>query len=159
MESQQNTLNKLAADFKTYLTFKPNTHLILAGHADKRGSVEYNQKLSERRVNRVKQFLVEQGVPEADIDTKALGKEENLTADQVKDLVEKNPELTDVERKKILRQLRTIVLAQNRRVDISLSTTGQESSQLYPFNVTDSETLLSTAAPVHKKAAAPAKKK
>lgn len=158
VESQQNTLTRLAADFKTYLTYKPDTHLVLAGHADRRGSVEYNQKLSERRVNRVRQFLIEQGVPEADIDTKALGKEQNLTADQVKNLVETNPELSDAERKKILRNLNVIVLAQNRRVDISLSTTGQESSQLYPFNVTDSETLLSERAPVHKKAA-PAKKK
>jgi hypothetical protein len=163
VESQQAILEGLATDFKTYLTYKPDTHLILTGHADPRGGTEFNQKLSERRVNRVKQFLVQQGVPEANIDTRAVGEEQNLTADQVKDLVQKNPDLTDAERKKILRpaQLKTIVLAQNRRVDITLSTTGQQSVELYPFNVTDAETLLSQRSPAGKKAPAkaPAKKK
>ena len=160
LESQQAILEGLATDFKTYLTYKPETHLILTGHADKRGTPEYNQKLSERRVSRVKQFLVEKGVPEANIDTRAVGEEQNLTEDQVKDLVQKNPDLSDAERKKILRpsQLRTIVLAQNRRVDITLSTTGQQSVELYPFNVTDAETLLSEKSPAAKKKA-PAKKK
>ena len=163
VESQQAILEGLATDFKTYLTYKPDTHLILTGHADPRGGTEFNQKLSERRVNRVKQFLVQQGVPEANIDTRAVGEEQNLTADQVKDLVQKNPDLSDAERKKILRpaQLKTIVLAQNRRVDITLSTTGQQSVELYPFNVTDAETLLSQRSPAGKKAPAkaPAKKK
>ena len=58
--------------------------MILGGHADHRGSVEYNQALSERRVERVKGFLVEQGVPEANIDTKAYGKDDNLTTEQVR---------------------------------------------------------------------------
>ncbi len=75
LPSQQKTLIALATDFKEYLQSKPDAHLILGGHADHRGSVEYNQALSERRVNRVKSFLVEQGVPEANIDIKAYGKE------------------------------------------------------------------------------------
>jgi outer membrane protein OmpA-like peptidoglycan-associated protein len=159
VESQQATLTTLATDFKQYLTFRPDTHLILTGHADPRGGAEYNQKLSERRVERVKQFLVDQGVPGANIDTKAVGEEQNLTQEQVKDLVQKNPDLSDAERKKILapRELKTIVLAQNRRVDITLSTTGQQSNELYPFNVTDAETLLNQKAPPRKHA--PAKKK
>jgi outer membrane protein OmpA-like peptidoglycan-associated protein len=65
VESQEQDLDHLATDFKSYLTFKPDAHLTLTGHADVRGSDEYNQKLSERRVARTKQFLVEQGVPEA----------------------------------------------------------------------------------------------
>jgi hypothetical protein len=36
------------------------------------------------------------------------------------------------------------VLANNRRVDISLSTTGQQSVRRYPFNAKDALRLLST---------------
>ncbi len=147
VESQQGTLSTLATDFKSYLTFKPDAHLTLSGHCDARGSVEYNQALSERRVARTKQFLVEQGVPEASIDTRALGKEQELTADQVKELVDQNTELSAPDREKITRDLSVIVLAQNRRVDVTLSTTGQESVRLYPFNAADSLTLLDKKAP------------
>lgn len=157
VESQQQTLTALATDFKQYLTFKPDGHLTLSGHADVRGTSEYNQALTERRVARVKSFLVEQGVPEASIDTKAFGKEQQLSKDEVKELVDKNPDLTEEQRKKMDRQLKTIVLAQNRRVDITLSNTGQQSVQLYPFNAADSFTLLDQKAPVHKKKAAPKK--
>jgi len=153
--SQQGTLTTLATNFKSYLTFKPDARLTLSGHCDVRGSAEYNQALSERRVARTKQFLIELGVPEASIETRGLGKDQELTADQVKDLVERNSELSAAEREKVLRDLSVIVLAQNRRVDVTLSTTGQQSIRLYPFNAADAVTLLNekNSAP-HKKAAA-----
>jgi outer membrane protein OmpA-like peptidoglycan-associated protein len=157
VESQQRTLSTLATDFKSYLAIKPDAHLTLTGHADVRGSVEYNQALTERRVNRAKSFLVEQGVPEAAIDTRAVGKEQQLSADQVKALVQENPELSDADKAKVLHRLGVIVLAQNRRVDITLSTTGQQSVQLYPFNAADSLTLLDQKAPTPRKRAAPKK--
>jgi hypothetical protein len=159
-ESQEQILTTLATDFKTYLQVKPDARLTLTGHADPRGSAKYNQALTERRVNSVKNFLVQQGVPESSIDTVALGDTHPLTKDEVKDLVQKNPELTDEERKKILRNINTIYLAQNRRVDITLANTGQQSVQLYPFNAHDAETLLSTKAQAHarKQPAAPKKK-
>ena len=91
--------------------------------------------------------------PNAAIDTRSLGKDQELTADQVKDLVAQNPDLSDAERAKVLRDLTVIVLAQNRRVDVTLSTTGQQSVRLYPFNAADSMTLLDKKAPApHKKA-------
>jgi outer membrane protein OmpA-like peptidoglycan-associated protein len=144
-------LTTLATDFKSYLKFKPDAHLTLTGHADVRGSVEYNQKLSERRVARTKQFLVEQGVPEASIDTAAVGKEKELTTDEVKTLVSQNPDLSEVERAKVLKKLNVIVLAQNRRVDVTLNSTGQQSVRLYPFNAADSMTLLDLKSPTPKK--------
>ena len=76
----------------------------------------------------------------------------------MKDLIERILNLTDVERKKVLRQIKVIVLAQNRRVDITLSDTGQQSVQLYPFNAADSKTLLDMRAPAPKKKAAAPKK-
>ena len=142
LESQQQTLISLAEDFKKYLETKPDAHLTLGGHADPRASVAYNQALSERRVERTKRFLIEHGVPEANIDTKAFGEEQNLTADQVRDAVEKNPELTPEQRQRVLNNLQTILLASNRRVDVTLSTTGQKSIREYPFNAADSLTLL-----------------
>jgi outer membrane protein OmpA-like peptidoglycan-associated protein len=142
VSSQEGTLTTLATDFKRYLELRPDAHLTLTGHADVRGSVEYNQALSERRVARTKLFLVEQGVPETKIETLGLGKEEDLIAAQVEDAVKQNPELSDMEREKLLHELPVIVLAKNRRVDITLSTTGQQSVQWYPFNAADALILL-----------------
>ena len=140
--SQRQTLTALASDFKKYLESKPDAHLILEGHADMRGSDEYNQALSERRVNSTKHFLIEQGVPEANIETKAFGKQRNLTDEEVKAAVEHNPDVTPEERQRSLKHLRTIKLASNRRVDVTLSTTGQSSVRQFPFNAADSLTLI-----------------
>lgn len=140
--SQRQTLETLATDFKKYLESKPDAHLILQGHADKRGTAAYNQALSERRVNSTKNFLVQHGVPEANIETKAFGAEQNLTADQVKASVEQDTELTTGERQRILSHERVIILASNRRVDVTLNTTGQESVRQFPFNAEDSLTLI-----------------
>ena len=142
LPSQQKTLLAIAADFKQYLQSKPDAHLILGGHADHRGSEEYNMALTQRRVDRVKGFLVEQGVPEDHIDTKAFGKDENLTSEQVTAEVEANPEITPGERQRILKNIVTIRMASNRRVDVTLSTTGQTSVHVFPFNTTDSLTLI-----------------
>jgi outer membrane protein OmpA-like peptidoglycan-associated protein len=153
VKSQQTTLTALAADFKKYLQSRPEAHLILEGHADPRGSAEFNQALSERRVNRTKNFLVEQGVPAANIDTKAFGAQQQLTADQVKQSLDQASDITPGEKQRITRNMRTIILASNRRVDVTLSTTGQESVRQFPFNAADALTLIggrekpATAAP------------
>jgi outer membrane protein OmpA-like peptidoglycan-associated protein len=55
---QEKTLRALAGGFQIYLQSKPEARLTLQGHADPRGSVEYNQALSERLVERTKRFLV-----------------------------------------------------------------------------------------------------
>jgi len=156
LPSQQKTLISLAADFKKYLESKPDAHLILGGHADHRGSAAYNQALSERRVARTKSFLVEQGVPEANIDTKAFGSEQNLTDDDVKGELGTNTELTSEEKARVLKNIVTIRMASNRRVDVTLSTTGQSSVRQFPFNAEDALTLIGGRTPAKK--AAPAGK-
>ncbi len=153
VESQQATLRTLATDFKNYLTYKPDARITLTGHADVRASAAYNQALTQRRVDRVKQFLVQQGVAESAIETRAVGKEQQLSKDQVKTLVDENPELTDAQKKKMDLKLGVIYLAQNRRVDITLNNTGQQSVKLYPFNAADLNTLLSEKAPARRKKA------
>lgn len=162
--SQQATLTELAGNFKKYLEFRPEAHLILEAHADKRGSPKYNQALTERRANRVKSFLTEQGVPDGDIETKAFGDVKNLDEKEVRKLLDNDPTVSAADKKKIVRNLRTIVLANNRRVDVVLSTTGQQSARLYPYNAPDSRELLAEArgkkGPAKaKKTPAPRKKK
>jgi hypothetical protein len=44
----------------------------------------------------------------------------------------------------MLGNLRVMVLANNRRVDVSLNTTGQQSTHRYPFNARDYLALIST---------------
>jgi outer membrane protein OmpA-like peptidoglycan-associated protein/opacity protein-like surface antigen len=157
LASQQQTLISLADDFKKYRETKPDARLILEGHADPRGSVEYNQALSERRVERTKRFLIEHGVPEANLETKAFGEQQNMDEAQVKDAVERNPELTPEQRQRVLDNMKMILLASNRRVDVTLSTTGQQSVRQFPFNAADSLTLIRQAAT--KKTTGPAAKK
>jgi len=140
--SQQLALTSIADAFKKYLENNPDAHLTLVGHADERGPKGHNKDLSDRRAEIAKNFLVEQGVPADHLDTQGLGEDQNLTADQVKQMVEQNPELSDEERQKALERLQTIVFANNRRVDITLSPNGQESAHQYPFKADDFATLV-----------------
>jgi outer membrane protein OmpA-like peptidoglycan-associated protein/opacity protein-like surface antigen len=144
VDSQAEILKALAEDFTNYLKYMPDAHLILGGHADPRGSVEYNKGLTERRVERTKNFLVEHGVREDHFELKSFGKEDQLTADQIKEQMAQNPDLTPDDRQQMLNNLRVMVLANNRRVDVSLSTTGQQSMRRYPFNAKDYLALINT---------------
>jgi len=137
LDSQAEILKTLAADYMSYLKYKPNAHLILGGHADPRGSEEYNKALTQRRVERTKNFLVEHGVPADHFETRSFGKDDQLTVEQTKELIAQNPDLSPADRQQMLNNLQVMVLANNRRVDVTLSTTGQQSTRLYPFNAKD----------------------
>lgn len=52
-----------------------NANVRLEGHADERGSREYNMALGERRANAARDFLVLQGVPSYLIETVSYGEE------------------------------------------------------------------------------------
>jgi outer membrane protein OmpA-like peptidoglycan-associated protein len=142
LASQQTTLVALAADFKKYLTYKPEAHLILQGHADPRGGADYNKLLSDRRVARTKAFLVQQGVSEGAIETQGLGVEQPMSADQVKQAVDQEQEITAAQKAQLKRNAPVLALAQNRRVDVTLSTTGQTSVRQFPFNASDALNLI-----------------
>jgi outer membrane protein OmpA-like peptidoglycan-associated protein len=157
VDSQADILTALADDFKNYLKYVPNAHLILGGHADERGSQDYNKALTERRVDRTRNFLTEHGVPASDIETRSFGKEDNLNAEQVKQQIVDNPDLSAGDRQQMLRNLKVMVLANNRRVDVTLSTTGQQSTHRYPFNARDYLALINTKGTSDKKP--PVKKK
>ena len=144
LESQANILKALAEDYLNYLKYMPDAHLILSGHADPRGTPAYNKLLTERRVQRTKAFLVEHGVPADHFELKSFGDEDQLTAEQIKEQMTDNPDLAPSERTQMMRNLRVLVLANNRRVDVTLSTTGQQSVRRYPFNAKDFLALIST---------------
>jgi hypothetical protein len=146
--------------FKKYLQLRPEAHLILEAHCDHRGSSEYNKELSQRRADRVKSYLAENGVPAANIETRAFGKEKNLTNKEVIDLLEQNPNVTPEERERVRRNLTTFRMANNRRVDVLLSTTGQSSLRYFPYNSDDLKVLLGAppkAKAAHRKAKAEVK--
>ena len=65
------TLAKQAAWLKQY----PNYSLTIEGHADERGTREYNLALGEKRANSVKEFLTANGVAAARVKTVSYGKE------------------------------------------------------------------------------------
>lgn len=65
------TLERQAAWLKRF----PDLNIIVEGHADERGTREYNLALGERRANSVKDFLVAQGIDPRRVRTISYGKE------------------------------------------------------------------------------------
>jgi outer membrane protein OmpA-like peptidoglycan-associated protein len=149
--SQQQRLNEIVTNFKEYLTVRPEANLILESHADHRGSVAFNQTLTERRNTVVKNYLVQNGIPADKIQTHAFGKEKNLTTQEVKDLTAQNPNITPEERKRVDTHIDAFRMANNRRVDLRLSTTGQASQRFFPYNSDDLNILLGPVKPAARK--------
>jgi outer membrane protein OmpA-like peptidoglycan-associated protein len=135
--SQADILEKLSRDFVNYLKYKADARVTLTGHADERGSEEYNKALTQRRVDVTKNYLVEHGVPADRIETQAMGKDQQLTATQIQEQLNQDPDLTREEKQQMLSHLKVMVLANNRRVDVTLNATGQQSVRRYPFNAKD----------------------
>jgi OmpA family/PEGA domain len=134
VKSQQDALQTLAAGFKKYLEYDPDAKLSIEAYADVRGSVRYNQDLSERRVERIKQFLVDQGISGDKIETAAYGKERPLPRSDVKQLEDTNPQKSP---KFMSRRPYAGWLAYNRRADIVLLPSGKKSTQFYPNDAPD----------------------
>lgn len=58
-----------------YLANNPDQHVRLEGHADERGTKEYNLALGERRANAVERFLIVNGASRNQIETVSYGEE------------------------------------------------------------------------------------
>ncbi len=138
VRSQQDALTALAAGFTKYLEYDPDARLSLSGYADERGLNAYNQLLSERRVQRVKKFLVARGVPENKIETVAYGEEKPIAKSTVIELQQKNPTQPP---EAFIRNFNATWLAHNRRVDVKLIPTSAESLRFYPNQAPDSAIL------------------
>ena len=99
--------------------------------------------------------------PPREFRPKPSGKEKNLTDKEVRDLTGQNPNVTPEDRKRVDSNLAAFRMANNRRVDVGLSTTGQTSQRFFPYNSDDLTVLLGEQKPVAKKTMtkkAPAKK-
>ena len=70
-EEARTTLNAQAAWLQRF----PNLNVTIEGHADERGTREYNLALGERRANSVKNYLVSMGVNAGRLNTISYGKE------------------------------------------------------------------------------------
>jgi peptidoglycan-associated lipoprotein len=137
LQSQQQALAQMAAGFKAYLEYDPDAKLSVVGNTDERDSNARNKPLSERRANRVKQYLVGLGIPENKIETIAQGKDHPLDAATVKLLQEQNP----AKPTESLGSFQELVWAYNRRVDLVLLPKGEQSTQYFPGTAAEAKLL------------------
>jgi len=148
VRSQQLSLATLAGGFKKYLEYDPDAKLSVEAYADERGSKPFNQDLSERRVERIKQYLVDQGISADKIQTAAYGKERPLDKETVTTLESTNPNAPPKAR---LKDKRADWLAYNRRADIVLLPSGKKSAQFFPHSADDSSLIWQVPKPALKK--------
>ena len=69
--ASRDTLRKQAA----WMRKKSNVSVVVEGHADERGTREYNLALGERRANAVKDYLMTYGISGSRLSTISYGKE------------------------------------------------------------------------------------
>ena len=69
--SARSTLNRQSA----FLSVNPDLMIVIEGHADERGTREYNLALAERRAIAVRDYLVAKGMNSARVRTVSYGKE------------------------------------------------------------------------------------
>jgi len=74
--SARSTLNRQAA----FLSLNPGLMIVIEGHADERGTREYNLALGDRRATAVRDYLVAKGINSARVRTVSYGKERPAVA-------------------------------------------------------------------------------
>lgn len=136
--SEEHALSDLANNFQNHEQYQKNAKLTIVAHADVRGSKKYNQALSERRAEAVKDYLVAHGLSPDIISTRAMGKQQQLDMKKVEALQAKNPNKPG---KWMKHNKKATWLAYNRRVDIVLEPQGQQSAEIYPDDAADARIL------------------
>lgn len=74
-EDARAVLQRNAEVLKSALADNPGATVVVEGHADERGSAEYNLGLADRRATAAKEFLVQLGVPAGSLKPVSYGKE------------------------------------------------------------------------------------
>jgi len=74
-EDARATLSRNSEVLKGLFNEHQNITVVIEGHADERGSAEYNLGLADRRATTTKEFLVQLGVPANRLNTVSFGKE------------------------------------------------------------------------------------
>jgi peptidoglycan-associated lipoprotein len=78
-----NVIRGILADY-------PNQKLVVEGHADERGSAEYNLALGDRRAHAVQEFLSSMGIPGPQLAVVSYGKERPVCTDESESCWQKN---------------------------------------------------------------------
>jgi peptidoglycan-associated lipoprotein len=68
----------------------PNQKLLIEGHADERGSEEYNLALGDRRAQEVKDFLTSVGIPAGQLTLISYGKERPVCSEETEACWQRN---------------------------------------------------------------------
>jgi peptidoglycan-associated lipoprotein len=68
----------------------PSEKLIVEGHADERGSAEYNLALGDRRAHAVQEFLNSMGIPDPQLAVVSYGKERPVCTDESESCWQRN---------------------------------------------------------------------
>lgn len=68
----------------------PSQKLLVEGHADERGSEEYNLALGDRRAQSVKDFLTSMGIPDRQLTLISYGKERPVCSDESESCYQRN---------------------------------------------------------------------
>ena len=68
----------------------PAEKLLIEGHADERGSSEYNLALGNRRARAAQEFLSSMGIPGPQLSVISLGKERPVCTDQIENCWQRN---------------------------------------------------------------------
>ena len=138
VSSEEHTLANLAMNFQNYTQYEKKARLTLVAHADVRGSKKYNEALTERRAEAVKDYLVAHGLSPDIISTQAMGKEQQLDRKKVEMLQAEDPHKPA---KWMKHDKKATWLAYNRRVDVVLEPQGQQSAEIYPDDAPDARVL------------------
>ena len=93
-EFDKSTLTAMAQDtlmrHAAWLRENPNATVTIEGHADERGTNEYNLALGDRRADSAKAFLVDLGISSSRLTTISYGEERPLCMDQTEECWAKN---------------------------------------------------------------------
>ena len=96
------TLRADAVELRDIVKQYPDYKMQIEGYCDERGSAEYNLALGDRRAQSAKDYLVDVGIPNAQLSVISYGKERPVCEDHTENCWQKN------------RRIHIIALAQNR---------------------------------------------
>jgi peptidoglycan-associated lipoprotein len=88
-EIRGDQLSRLNAD-AAWLKEHRDAKFTIEGYCDERGSEEYNLGLGDRRANRVKEYLIEQGIDTSRIKILSYGEERPICHDATEDCFQRN---------------------------------------------------------------------
>ncbi len=83
LQANSTELRDILRDYPTY-------KLMVEGHCDERGSAEYNMALGDARAQAAKDYLVQVGIPSAQLNVVSYGKEKPVCQDHDENCWQKN---------------------------------------------------------------------